>query len=96
MFVAGAVGFFFCIVFIFFLYYRLQVNKLDYKAWDLKTVTIDDYSIELAIDDALFKEIDSTKLTDKRALTINSDMEDHMEKRYGGETFLRRLESHIT
>jgi len=54
MFVAGAVGFFFCIVFIFFLYYRLQVNKLDYKAWDLKTVTIDDYSIELAIDDALF------------------------------------------
>jgi hypothetical protein len=54
MYCAGAGVFFFCIVFISCLYYRLQVNKLDYKEWDLKTVTIDDYSIELAIDDALF------------------------------------------
>ena len=54
MYCAGAGVFFFCIIFISCLYYRLQVNKLDYKEWDLKTVTIDDYSIELAIDDALF------------------------------------------
>jgi len=63
MFVAGAVGFFFCIVFISNLYYRLQVNKLDYIAWDLKTVTIDDYSIDLSIDVALFEKLnlDSTQ-----------------------------------
>jgi hypothetical protein len=71
------------------------VNKLDYRSWDLKTVTIDDYSIELSIDDDLFNIIDSSFIIDKMSFALNSDLNDR-GKRSRGESFLRALERHIT
>ena len=46
-------------VYIVNIYYRLQVNKLDYRLWDLKTTTINDYSVELILTPELLEDLNS-------------------------------------
>ena len=58
-------------------------------------MTIDDYSIELTIDDNLFNVIDSSYIIEKMSYALNSDLNDRGE-RSRGESFLRALERHIT
>jgi len=38
------------------LFYRLYVNDLDFKLWDMRTVTINDFSVELKITDHIWKD----------------------------------------
>ena len=42
-------GLFFSLWFMFVFLYRMQVNKLDFSLWDLKTVTIDDFTVEASL-----------------------------------------------
>ena len=41
----SCMGIFLCLVYIIFMYARLFMNKVDYKMWDMRTITIDDYSV---------------------------------------------------
>jgi hypothetical protein len=54
---ASCVGMLCCIVVVLRNYYRFRVNKIDYKLWDFRTITIDDYSVELKINESLFNII---------------------------------------
>jgi len=33
----------------------MQKNELDYKTWDMRTITLDDFSIELKITEKLWE-----------------------------------------
>lgn len=59
---ASCVGLFGCLTFVLSIYYRYKLNNIDYKQWDLDTVTINDYSVEMEIDDKLYQEIDKVEL----------------------------------
>ena len=51
---ASCTGMFCCFVIVLRYYYRYKANEYDFKLWDIKTITIDDYSVELKIDDDLY------------------------------------------
>lgn len=49
-------GIFSVMVYFLALYYQYQINELDYIIWDLKTVTINDYTVEMKITDAIWND----------------------------------------
>lgn len=36
-----------------------MVNEVDYKIWDIKTITLNDFSVEISITDELWKDFTS-------------------------------------
>ena len=52
----GCLGIFGCMVFLIVFYYRLLANTVDFKLWDMKTETIDDFTVELKITDQLMDD----------------------------------------
>lgn len=49
-------GIFMTMLYHAFMYYRLYVNKVDYKLWDSATITLNDYSIDINITDDMYNE----------------------------------------
>ena len=56
--ISSCLGIFLCLVYIIFMYVRLYMNNLDYKIWDMRTITIDDYSVELPISNQIWEEFE--------------------------------------
>jgi hypothetical protein len=44
-----------CLTFIAFMYYRYFSNKLEFKLWDMRTVTLDDFSVEIKVREPLWE-----------------------------------------
>jgi len=38
-----------CMIYVFVIYFQYQTNELDSILWDIQTVTINDYSVDLKI-----------------------------------------------
>ena len=49
-------GIFACFLFKIRILYRLQANDIDYKLWDMSTITANDFSIEFKISKELWDE----------------------------------------
>ena len=52
----GCLGIFGCFIYFIIMYYRLFANFIDFKLWDIKTVTANDFAIELKITDDMWNE----------------------------------------
>lgn len=53
-----SMGIFGCLLFIIVQYNRLLSNELDYQLWDIQTVTLNDYSVELKIKKNFWREFE--------------------------------------
>ena len=51
-----SLGIFGCLLFNVVQYNRLVSNELDFKIWDMQTVTLNDYTVELKIDDKMWTD----------------------------------------
>eukprot|EP00347_Sterkiella_histriomuscorum_P016370 403353449 len=56
--ISVCLGLFMCFIYVFIIYFQQQVNELDFILWDLETVTINDYTVDLAINQKLKHEYD--------------------------------------
>lgn len=52
----SCLGVFGCVTYLIIMYYRLFVNQIDFKLWDMKTVTANDFTVELKITDDLWEK----------------------------------------
>ena len=52
----SCMGLFLCLVYLIFMFVRLYMNNLDYKIWDMRTITIDDYSVDIPITDQIWND----------------------------------------
>ena len=49
-------GILLCLYFLIKVYYRYFTNDIDYNIWDIHTITIDDYSVEVPITEEIWTE----------------------------------------
>ena len=49
-------GILLCLYFLIKVYYRYFTNDIDYNIWDIHTITIDDYSVEVPITEEIWAE----------------------------------------
>lgn len=48
------IGIFICLVFLCGIYYLFETSKLDYKLWDVDTVTAADFTVESTISETMW------------------------------------------
>jgi hypothetical protein len=49
-----SLGVFGCLLYGLIIFYRLQSNEIDFKLWDLQVVTLNDFSVEVKLNDPGF------------------------------------------
>lgn len=54
----SCLGMFMCMIYVFVIYFQYQANELDFILWDLETVTINDYTVDLTINQKIRNEYD--------------------------------------
>ena len=70
-----------CLVFLVILYKRLFSNELDFKLWDLQTVTVDDFSVELLITDIMWNTFETQVYDPKNRTKHKSEQfQDYLRK----------------
>jgi len=52
----ACLGLFGCSIYLVIFYYRLLSNYLDFKLWDMKTATVNDFALELKITDEIWDD----------------------------------------
>lgn len=52
------IGVFICLLFLLSLYYLQQTSRLDYKLWDINTVTVADFTAETYITQRMWEEFE--------------------------------------
>jgi len=50
----GCIGLFSCFIFTFMIYYLMKMQRLQYKEWDVRTVTAGDFTVEYQIPSSVF------------------------------------------
>jgi len=51
-----SIGFFICCLYLLSLYYQQQASRLEYKLWDVNTVTVADFTTETLITQRMWDE----------------------------------------
>ncbi|CDW77052.1 UNKNOWN [Stylonychia lemnae] len=77
-------GIFMCMIYVFVIYFQYQSNELDSILWDIQTVTINDYSVELKLNQKILKayedQCSQNEIPDgNKGANLSSFLKDYIE-----------------
>ncbi len=91
----SCLGIFGCLLFWVILYFRLSGNQIDYKKWDMETITINDFSVELKINKELWGLFEKQQERRQSAVTNLEDLDKSVSNITRAEHFHQFLKNFI-
>lgn len=99
--VVVSLGIFICLLFLCAIYYLYETSRLEYKTWDVNTVTAADFTVELNItknmwDTYVYKFKDTLEPNKTLINKFHDDLKSEIEKIVSSEeAVLNNKETHI-
>ena len=75
--IAVCVGIFVCCVYTLVITYQYHANEMNFLLWDIQTATVNDYSVELALNKRFWNEYESHK--EKIPMEENENYSEHLQ-----------------
>lgn len=75
-------GVFICFLYIFMLMYLNKVGNLDYKLWDVQTVTAADFTVEQVITKHLWRKYKEQVTANESEYGTSMDFETYLREEY--------------